>query len=262
MPEAVLAYSESGLAGVSEVQRMILESYEDDFAKYAHGLDLALMQEIFRNLSPQSCRKVKYVNFSREVGSREVNSVLNLFLKARVLSRVQASTCSGVPLFADTEEGAWKGLFLDVGLMNHACGIDWRMLEHQNERCFVNEGTMAEQYVGQQFLSRNGGLERPLLAYWLREGGKNNAEVDFVLSCATKIIPVEVKSGAAGSLKSLRELVLARGFPVAVRFDMNPPSRQLVPISGPNISTSYTLHSRPLYAAAFFDNAALARLDE
>lgn len=262
MPEAVLAYSESGLAGVSEVQRMILESYEDDFAKYAQGVDLALMQEIFRNLSPQSCRKVKYVNFSREVGSREVKSVLNLFLKARVLSRVQASTCSGVPLFADTEEGAWKGLFLDVGLMNHACGIDWRMLEHQNERCFVNEGTMAEQYVGQQFLSRNGGLERPLLAYWLREGGKNNAEVDFVLSCATKIIPVEVKSGAAGSLKSLRELVLARGLPVAVRFDMNPPSRQRVQILGPNVATAYTLHSRPLYAAAFFDNAALERLEE
>jgi len=79
MPEAVAAYSQDGLPAMSEVQRMILESYEDDFAKYAHGVDLALMQEIFRNLSPQSCRKVKYVNYSREVGSREVKWLLHVF---------------------------------------------------------------------------------------------------------------------------------------------------------------------------------------
>lgn len=251
MPEAVQAYSDSGLVAVSEVQRMILESYEDDFAKYAHGVDLALMQEIFRNLPAQSCRKVKYVNFSREVGSREVKGALNLFLKARVMSRVQASNCTGVPLFADTEEGAWKSLFLDVGLMNKACGIDWRMLERIDDIRFVNEGAMAEQYVGQQLLYRHGTMERPLLAYWLREGAKNNAEVDFVISEGTDILPVEVKAGAAGALKSLREIVLARGFSKAIRFDMNPPSRQVVPIATASETTSYELQSLPLYAAAF-----------
>ena len=251
MPEAVLAYSQSGLVAVSEVQRMILESYEDDFAKYAHGVDLALMQEIFRNLPPQSCKKVKYVNFSREVGSREVKGVLNLFLKARVFGRVRASACTGVPLYADTEEGAWKGLFLDVGLMNFACGVDWRMLERLDDVRFVNEGAMAEQYVGQQLLVRNGSMERPMLAYWLREGGKNNAEVDFVFSRGTEIVPVEVKAGAAGSLKSLRELVLARGFKSAIRFDMNQASTQTVRIVRGNDVTEYTLRSLPLYAAAF-----------
>lgn len=248
MPEAVLAYSQTGLVAVSEVQRMILESYEDDFAKYAQGVDLALMQEIFRNLPPQSCKKVKYVNFSREVGSREVKGVLNLFLKARVFTRVSASSCTGVPLYAETEEGAWKGLFLDVGLMNHACGVDWRMLERLEDVRFVNEGTMAEQYVGQQLLSRNGSMERPQLAYWLREGAKNNAEVDFVISRGTEIVPVEVKAGAAGSLKSLRELILARGFPSAVRVDMNPPSCQAVCLTNAERTSEYTLRSIPLYA--------------
>ena len=262
MPEAVLAYSQSGLVAVSEVQRMILESYEDDFAKYAQGVDLALMQEIFRNLPPQACKKVKYVNFSREVGSREVKNVLNLFLKARVFSRVRASACTGVPLYADTEEGAWKGLFLDVGLMNRACGVDWQMLERLDDVRFVNEGTMAEQYVGQQLLVRNGTMERPMLAYWLREGAKNNAEVDFVFSRGTEIVPVEVKAGAAGSLKSLRELVLARGFTSVVRFDMNQPSVQVVRIAKGDRETDYTLHSLPLYAAPFVGKSDIPPLGD
>lgn len=262
MPEAVLAYVESGLTAVSEVQRMILESYEDDFAKYAHGMDLALMQEIFRNLSPQACKKVKYVNFSREVGSRAVKGVLNLFLKSRVLTRVRASACTGLPLYADTEEGVWKGLFLDVGLMNRACGVDWRMLERMDDVKFVNEGAMAEQYIGQQLLSRNGCLERPMLAYWLREGGKNNAEVDFVVSYGDEIIPIEVKAGAAGSLKSLRELLCARGYAKAIRFDMNPPSRQIVKMTGTGIASEYTLISRPLYTAPFLNEILDCAFDE
>ena len=108
--------------------------------------------------------------------------------------------------------------------MNRACGIDWMMLEKMDQTRFVNEGVMAEQFVGQHLLYRRNGLERPQLAYWLREGGKNNAEVDFAVSEGTDIFPVEVKAGASGSLKSLRELILAKHYGCAVRYDSNPPS--------------------------------------
>lgn len=251
MPEAVLAYSQEGLTAMSEVQRMILESYEDDFAKYAQGVDLALMQEIFRNLPPQSCKKVKYVNYSREVGSREVKAVLSLFRKARVCAEVRASKCEGLPLYAETEEGVWKALFLDVGLMNRACGVDWQKLERMDDIRFVNEGAMAEQFVGQHLLYASGCLEKPRLAYWLREGGKNNAEVDFVLARGGEILPVEVKAGAAGTLRSLRELILAKRFPRALRFDLNRPTTQVVPLTTDAGTVSYTLDSQPLYAVPF-----------
>ena len=248
MPEAVKTYSSEGLAAVPAVQRSLMETYEDDFTKYAHGMDLALMQEIFRNLSPQVCNKVKYVNFSREVPSREVKAVLNLFRKARVCNAVRASACDGVPLFADTEEGVWKELFLDVGLMNHACGIDWRMLEAMDGTRFINEGMMAEQFIGQHLLYREGCLTKPQLAYWLREGGKGNAEVDFVVSSGSQIYPIEVKAGKCGSLKSLRELILAKRFAKAIRFDDNLPGRQRVSIDNRGETVEYELLSLPLYA--------------
>ncbi len=258
MPEAVAAYAQDGLPAMSEVQRMILESYEDDFAKYAHGVDLALMQEIFRNLSPQACKKVKYVNYSREVGSREVKSVLSLFRKARVCADVRASKCEGLPLYAETEEGVWKELFLDVGLMNRSCGVDWQMLERMDDVRFVNEGAMAEQFVGQHLLYAAGCLEKPRLAYWLREGGKNNAEVDFVVAQKGEILPIEVKAGAAGSLKSLRELILARRFARALRFDLNRPSSQVVSMATDGGTVAYRLDSLPLYAAPFLNLQAPA----
>ena len=254
MPEAVAAYSQDGLPAMSEVQRMILESYEDDFAKYAHGVDLALMQEIFRNLSPQSCRKVKYVNYSREVGSREVKSVLGLFRKARVCADVRASKCEGLPLFAETEGGVWKELFLDVGLMNRSCGATWQMLERLDDVRFVNEGAMAEQFVGQHLLYLDGCLEKPRLAYWLREGGKNNAEVDFVVAHDGEILPIEVKAGAAGSLKSLRELILARRLKHALRFDLNRPSSQTVSLATGDGAVAFRLDSLPLYAVPYLND--------
>ena len=121
-------------------------------AKYAGGRDLALMQEIFRRLPAVACRKVKYVNFSREARAREVKGILSLFRKARVCQAVESTDASGVPLFAGADPDVWKPLFLDVGLANHACGVDWRMLEALDATRFVNEGAIAEQFVGQELL--------------------------------------------------------------------------------------------------------------
>jgi hypothetical protein len=49
---------------------------------------------------------------------------------------------------------------------------------------------------------------------WLREGRANNAEVDFVLSFDGQIVPIEIKSGATGSLKSLHQFVGEKNVPL------------------------------------------------
>ena len=59
----------------------------------------------------------------------------------------------------------------------------------------LNEGILAEQFIGQHLLYRNHGIDKPYLYYWLREGKKHNAEVDFVITAGKHIVPVEVKSG-------------------------------------------------------------------
>ena len=224
MPGAVAAYADGGsLPAASEVQRDILQTYEDDFAKYAGGRDLALMQEIFRRLPAVACRKVKYVNFSREARAREVKGILSLFRKARVCQAVESTDASGVPLFAGADPDVWKPLFLDVGLANHACGVDWRMLEALDATRFVNEGAIAEQFVG--------GVYRFI---GIAIMGKDPSEEE-----------------AREALRSLRQFVLAKSPRTAFRLDANPPGRQTVSFSETGRDFSHELVSLPFYAARF-----------
>ncbi|MCK4806004.1 MAG: DUF4143 domain-containing protein, partial [Candidatus Aegiribacteria sp.] len=62
---------------------------------------------------------------------------------------------------------------------------------------------LAEQYVAQELLAHHG----PDLFYWSRDARGSSAEVDYLLAFNGKIYPIEVKSGAAGSLKSLHMLL-------------------------------------------------------
>ena len=247
MPECVLRYAESkSLPDVSEVQEQILGTYVDDFAKYANGRDLALMQSIFRRIPANVGRKVKYVNFAREAKSREVKSILDLFAKARLLSCVCNTDANGIPLGAEEDCDVWKPLFLDVGLMNHANGIGEDELLAMSDCELVNVGAVAEQFVGQQLLYRNGSHVEPSLHYWLREGGKNNAEVDYVIADGQKVLPVEVKAGKTGTLRSLHLLMKDKGLRRALRFDASPAVSQQVTLDN---GEWYELEALPLYAA-------------
>ena len=253
MPEAVLALTETNsLEEAAAVHRRIVSTYEDDFAKYARQRELALLQHVFRQLPRQVGQKVKYVNFSREERARDVKSAIEHLVKARVCSRVCASTCSGVPLHADVDEAICKLLFLDVGLMNHMCGVDWLALSRMDDTHLVNEGAVAEQFIGQHLAYASAGTETPQVAYWLREGRAANAEVDYVVSRGPEIFPVEVKAGSAGALRSLHQFVTQKKTRVAIRFDLNPPSRQhvehlLSPANG-HTHVRFDLISLPLYA--------------
>jgi predicted AAA+ superfamily ATPase len=253
MPEAVRAFLETGsLEESAAVHRRIVSTYEDDFAKYGAPRHQALLQNIFRQIPRLVGQKVKFVNVSREDRSRDVKEALGLLARARVCHRVAASRCSGVPLNANVDESAFKLLFLDVGLMNHACGMDWLALSRMDDSRLVNEGAVAEQFVGQHLAYASGGTEQPQLAYWLREGRSANAEVDYVVSRGPEIFPVEVKAGRSGTLRSLHQFMGHKPSRAAVRFDLNLPSRQKVPLqlqrAGGLAPAAFDLISLPLYA--------------
>ena len=252
MPEAVLTYSETNsLEDVSAIHESILNTYNDDFSKYAKPKELMLLQSIFNQIPKQISNKIKYSNFSREQKSKDVKYCLDLLAKARICSPVFHSHCSGIPIQSEIDQNHFKLLFLDTGLANHQCGLDWLTISSYNEINLINEGSLAEQFIGQHLLYRFNGLRNPDLFYWLREGKKKNAEVDFVFSQSNWIIPVEVKSGKKGSLKSLFQFFIAKKGKIAIRFDLNKPSFQeaehIVVDNGKKIKISFPLLSLPLY---------------
>ncbi len=137
---------------------------------------------------------------------------------------------------------------MDVGMANHICGNDWLFLESVGDRGLINEGGLAEQFIGQHLLHPH---QAPQLCYWLREGKSSNAEVDYVISRGNLIVPIEVKSGKSGALKSLQQFVFRKRVGLAVRFDLNPPSEQnvknVIRTKEGNREVEYTLMSLPLY---------------
>ena len=246
MPEAVQVWLESGLFGqVQQVQREILGTYVDDFAKYAKQAQLVRLQRIYRSIPAHLGQKIIYSKLSKLDRSPEVKSAVDLLCKARVCSQVYHSDSSGLPLGAGQDDSIFKLLFLDVGLVSLQLGLDWTQVQRFDERSLLNEGPLAEQFVGQELRTRHNGQESPELHYWLREGRSNNAELDYVIQLGMDILPIEVKAGKSGSLKSLRQFITEKKPTRALRFDLNPPTHQTLDVG----EVRCELWSLPLYFA-------------
>lgn len=252
MPEAVAAFAETrSYQAVSEVHNSIIETYRDDFPKYGKNRDQNRMLDVFNFAARNVGVKVKYSNISREDQSAILKKDLELLCMARVISKVVHSHCSGLPLQASLEEKVYKLLFLDVGLMNAICGLNWRTLSQFDDLKLVNEGAIAEQFVGQHLQALLAESPNRELTYWLREGRSANAELDFVVALEGQIIPVEVKAGASGSIKSLHQFMAEKQAPFAVRFDAGLPAvstvNAVVNSDNQRKDVSYKLVSLPLY---------------
>jgi uncharacterized protein len=246
MPEAVQGWIDTGLFGeVQDIQRSILDTYIDDFSKYARQTQLVRLQRIFRSIPAHLGRKIKYASLSRDDRAAEVRSAIDMLCKARICTPVYHSDCSGLPLGAGRDDSVFKLLFLDAGLVCLQLGLTIPQLQRMDERTLINEGTMAEQFVGQELLGLHQGKQAPELYYWLREGKSNNAELDFVLAANGTLIPIEVKAGKSGTLKSLQQFIAHKKISRAVRFDLNLPSTQHLMVEG----VSCELLSLPLYMA-------------
>ena len=252
MPEAVQAFARSRrLRDVGEVHASIIDTYREDLPKYAGSRSLPRIVNVFNFAARNVGRKVKYIHFSREDKAATTRTDIELLCMARVLSKVVHSHCNGLPLQADADPRAYKLIFMDMGLMNAVCGLGWNAIESMNETRLVNEGAMAEQFIGQHLQGLLAGSPNRELTYWLREGRTANAEVDYVAAFDGRIVPIEVKAGAGGALKSLHQFVAEKGVSLAVRFDAAPPSvqdvRTSVPLGGTQTNVAYRLLSLPLY---------------
>ena len=98
------------------------------------------------------------------------------------------------------------------------------MKNGQTERLFQSddisrlyEGKIAEHIIGQELLAlRSSSLHR--INFWVREKKQSNAEVDYVYGHDNKLIPIEVKSGSTGRLRSLHKYIDLAPHNYAVRF--------------------------------------------
>jgi Holliday junction resolvase-like predicted endonuclease len=94
-------------------------------------------------------------------------------------------------------------------------------------------------------------VKPPQLSYWLREVKTANAEIDYVTSSGNLMVPIEVKAGKSGTLKSLHQFVVRKKSLLCVHFDLNPPEirpiTHSVRMDANIVQASFNLLSLPLY---------------
>ena len=258
MPEVVQTYLiNQDWQEVSDKHIALLDTFKDDFSKYAKQKDLLRLHHVFQFIPKAVGHKVKYSTISKEETSKTIREVISLLIKARLFFPVYHSSCSGIPLSAIEDLNIYKLLFLDVGLMNASCGLDWLALSKMDPIELINKGATAEQYIGQHLAYRSKGRQSPHLNYWLRGRKTANAECDYVLSHGDWVIPVEVKAGKTGRLKSLHQFAIEKGNRLAIRFDLNPPSIQSIKQDlrqADHVQTAtYSLLSLPTYMVGQVD---------
>jgi uncharacterized protein len=254
MPEAVVRSLETdSTIAAGSIQAEIVETFRDDFGKYAGKDDLEKLRRVYEYVPMAVGKKFKYVNVNPRWKAADIRQALTLLVQAGIVHLVRHADGNGVPLGAESRDEVFKPLFLDVGLMNSVCGVRAIDQETMQTAKLVNEGALAEQFIGQHLMYAQGSRIRPSIFYWLREGSNANAEVDYLVSSNSSVIPIEVKAGAEGSLKSLHLFMATKTkSTVAVRFDGKMPTvttvAQSVVVAGGAIArVEYTLCSLPLY---------------
>lgn len=224
MPAVVFEYINSkNIKQCLNIQTIIIQTYRDDFGKYASRVKYKYLQKIFYGVPKLVGKKFKYSSIDSDMQSRDLKEALILLEKAGVVFRVKHTSGNGLPLEAQAKENIFKTVFLDIGLMQNICGISSDIFLTSNENFIkANEGALAEQFVAQELLNYQDFYTQPSLYYWVREAKNSSAEVDYVIPYCSKAIPIEVKSGKTGTLKSMHLYLKKVNLSVGVKISMLP----------------------------------------
>ncbi len=222
MPEAVKVFSESkSLIDVERVHESIIKSLEFDFAKYGTRTQQITMTKLLKYVPKVSGQKFKYVNFDDSIRSDAIKKAMDLLSMSRVIHLVHNTKAANVPLEHGLVEKTFKTFFLDIGLSNHILKL---RLTDMESISLNNEGSLAEQFVGQELLCLPPYFTENNIYYWMREKRNASAEIDFVVQSENQIIPIEVKAGKTGTLKSLQIFVTEKKLKKAIRINADLPS--------------------------------------
>ncbi len=249
MPEAVRKFvEENNLPEVERVHESILKSLEYDFSKYGSRSQQDTMIKLLKYLPTAIGQKFKYSNAVPEQRAESIRTALQLMEMSRLVKLVKSTSASGVPLSLGVNVRAFKPIFLDIGLANHVLKL--RLTDIDN-LITINEGSLAEQFVGQQLQCLEQCYTESELYYWMREKRNSEAEIDFIGEIKNLPLPIEVKAGKTGTLKSLQVYMYEKKLETAMRFNTNQPVETNINTSirvGTEMcKVSFNLFSLPLY---------------
>lgn len=204
MPAVVKHYIDTqDILACQDRQAALWQTYRYDFGKYAKQSQHRYLETIFTKAPLLIGQHIKYTALDPESRSRDLKMALSLLSSAGLLHFVRETNASGLPLATQGEYKRFKLLFLDIGLIYRHFNIEAQTLLKE-DLVLLNKGALAEQFVGQELIAASRPVIKEELYYWQRDYPRSSAEVDYIVSIGTQCVPLEVKAGKTGRLRSLQ----------------------------------------------------------
>lgn len=203
MPEIVQHYvKHRDIVSLSPIYDSLINGYLEDVEKYAtSSAQIQHIRHCIQSSFSQAGKRIKFEGFGNSpYKSREMGEALRTLEKALLVQLLYPCTTFTIPLIPDIKKSP-RLQILDTGLLNYYVGIQKDIIGTDDLNS-IYQGTMIEHLIGQELLAfQFGALSK--LHFWVREKKGSSAEVDYLFQFNSMVIPIEVKSGADGSLKSL-----------------------------------------------------------
>lgn len=201
MPECVASWVKyKDPAGISQIQKELIEVYENDFSKYNGRVNSGRILMVFRSIVAQLAKpneKFMYGAVREGARAREFEEAIEWLVSAGMLNRVYNVSKTEHPLSAFDKLEQFKLFVFDTGLLKHMAGVDNSAILLKSDYQF--KGPLTENYVIQQL--------RGQFDVEPRYFSGKNSEIDFVLQYGTEIIPIEVKAGEDKSAPSFKKYI-------------------------------------------------------
>ena len=224
MPEAVAAWvNNQDFLRCQKVQNDIILTYEDDFNKYKKNANPDLLRVVMRGVCHQIGKPISLTGIARDVRSQNIREALRQLTHAGIITPVIATTANGIPLDAESKSHRVKYLFLDPGLLLSVLQLDFaesrqliELIMVGSPHDLVNKGAITEMVAGLEIVRYKNPIQREKLFYW-EKTGNSTAEVDYLQIKDMAVLPIEVKAGTQGGMKSLWTFMREKHLHEAVR---------------------------------------------
>ena len=210
MPEAVATWRETtDFLKCQQVHQDIILTYEDDFNKYGRRVNPELLRLTLHGVCHQIGQKLTFSRISEGYRSAQIREALNLLTLAGLVIPVVGTSANGLPLDAESDEKRAKYLFLDSGLLLAILHLDGqlghdliKLIMTATPQDLINKGSITEMVAGLEISRYKSPVMRPRLFYW-EKTGNSIAEIDYLSIRSMKVLPIEIKAGTQGGMKSL-----------------------------------------------------------
>lgn len=212
MPECVSSWlKHKDPAKIAQIQRELIEVYENDFSKHNGKVNSGRILMVFRSIVTQlakSNEKFMYGAVREGARARDFEEAIEWLVSAGMLNRIYNVSKLEHPLSVFDKLDQFKLFLFDTGLLKQMAGIDNSAILLKSTYQF--KGQLTENYVLQQLRGQFDVMPR----YF----SSRNGEIDFVLQYGMDIIPVETKGGEDKSAPTFKKYVADNHPQYAVRF--------------------------------------------